>query len=103
MSNGFIPVAIAHDSTCKPGEEWVFHGLAKPYDVHGSLESPIDPKDKERLDRDMAELRKHYAKEDETNEVEHAKLGCALVLVAAFIFLLGLPIGISYLIERIMP
>ncbi len=96
--NGFLTVAIAHDSTCKPGEEWVFHGLAKPYDVHGSLESPIDQKDK-----NMEELRKHYAKEDETNDVEHAKWGCALVIVAAFIFLLGLPIGISYLIERLMP
>ena len=26
--NGFLTVAIAHDSTCKPGEEWLFHGLA---------------------------------------------------------------------------
>lgn len=55
MSNGFIPVAIAHDLTCKPGEEWVFHELAKH--VHGSLESPIDARDKELLDKDMEELR----------------------------------------------
>ena len=95
MSNGLIAVAIAHDSTCKPGEEWMFHGLAKPYDVHGSLESSIDQKDKD-------ELSKHYAKKDGTNEVEHAKLGCALVIVTAFIYLLGVPFLISSLIERIM-
>lgn len=28
--NGFITVAIAHDSTCEPGEEWIFHGMACP-------------------------------------------------------------------------
>lgn len=28
MSNGFITVAIAHDATCKSGEEWIFHGMA---------------------------------------------------------------------------
>ena len=26
--NGFITVAIAHDATCEPGEEWLFHGMA---------------------------------------------------------------------------
>ena len=57
MSNGFITVAIAHDLTCKRGKEWVFHGLAKPYDVHVSLESPIDARDKELLDKDMEKLR----------------------------------------------
>ena len=62
--NGFMAVAIAHDATCEPGEEWLFHGMAKPYDVHGSLESPIDPKDKEILDRDMEELRLQEAKEE---------------------------------------
>jgi len=36
MSSSFITVAIAHDSTCKPGEEWVFHGLA------GSKDSSSD-------------------------------------------------------------
>ena len=26
--NGFITVAIAHDATCEPGDEWLFHGMA---------------------------------------------------------------------------
>ena len=26
--NGFITVAIAHDATCEPGEEWIFHGMS---------------------------------------------------------------------------
>ena len=26
--NGFITVAIAHDATCEPGEEWLFHGMS---------------------------------------------------------------------------
>ena len=65
MSNGFIPIAIAHDSTCEPGEEWLFHGTAKPYDVHGSLESPLDAKDKELLDKDMEELREEKEQADD--------------------------------------
>ena len=78
--NGFITVAIAHDATCEPGEEWLFHGMAKPYDVHGNLESPLDPKDKELLDKDMAELRKHYAEEDATDDVELTKGGCIMAI-----------------------
>ena len=101
--NGFLTIAIAHDSTCEPGEEWVFHGMAQPHDAFGDGKSTIDTKDKELLDKDMDDLRKHYEEEDEINEVERAKWGCALVIVAAFIFLLALPIGISYLIERLMP
>lgn len=34
----FIPVAIAHDATCKKGEEWVFHGFPKENYKH------LDPK-----------------------------------------------------------
>jgi hypothetical protein len=101
--NGFLTVAIAHDATCEPGEEWVFHGLAQPHDAFGDGKSTIDTKDNNLLDKDMDELRKHYAKKDETNNDRHAKWGCALVIVAAFIYLLCLPIGISYLIERLMP
>ena len=102
--NGLIPVIIAHDTTCEPGEEWMFHGFPKP--PRGCCPKDgvsMSEQDKALLDKDMEELRKQHGKEDETNDVEHAKLGCALVVVAAFIFLLGLPIGISYLIERIMP
>ena len=28
--NGFMTVAIAHDATCEPGEEWLFPGMADP-------------------------------------------------------------------------
>jgi len=28
--NGFITAAIVHDSTCEPGKEWLFHGMAGP-------------------------------------------------------------------------
>ena len=91
MSDGFIAVAIAHDATCKKGEEWLFHGMAKPYDVHGSLESPIDARDKELLDKDMDELRKHYAEEDETNDVELTKGGC-IMAIGFVVFLVGVAI-----------
>lgn len=89
--NGFITVAIAHDSTCEPGEEWLFHGMAKPYDVHGSLESPLDPKDKNLLDKDMEELRKHYAEEDATDDVELTKGGC-IMAIGFVVFLIGVAI-----------
>lgn len=91
MSNGFITVAIAHDSTCEPGEEWLFHGMAKPYDVHGSLESPLDPKDKNLLDKDMDDLRKHYAEEDATDDVELSKGGC-IMAIGFVVFLVGVAI-----------
>ena len=89
--NGFITVAIAHDSTCEPGEEWLFHGMAKPYDVHGSLESPLDPKDKNLLDKDMDDLRKHYAEEDATDDVELSKGGC-IMAIGFVVFLVGVAI-----------
>lgn len=89
--NGFITVAIAHDSTCEPGEEWLFHGMAKPYDVHGSLESPLDPKDKNLLDKDMDDLRKHYAEEDATDDVELTKGGC-IMAIGFVVFLIGVAI-----------
>ena len=102
--NGLIPVIIAHDTTCEPGEEWMFHGFPKP--PRGCCPKDgvsMSEQDKELLDKDMDDLLKHYAKEDATDEVERAKWGCALVIVAAFIFLLGMPILISALIERLMP
>ena len=89
--NGFITVAIAHDSTCEPGEEWLFHGMAKPYDVHDSLESPLDPKDKNLLDKDMDDLRKHYAEEDATDDVELTKGGC-IMAIGFVVFLIGVAI-----------
>ena len=51
--NGFITVAIAHDATCEPGDEWMFHGMA---------ESKKD---------------KHITKE----EVEDAKIGCVVFCI----------------------
>ena len=89
MSNGFITVAIAHDSTCEPGEEWLFHGMAKPYDVHGSLESPLDPKDKERLDKDMEELRLREAKEQADDDFN--SFGC-IMAIGFVVFLVGVAI-----------
>lgn len=87
--NGFISVAIAHDSTCEPGEEWIFHGMAKPHDVHGSLESPIDPKDKELLDKDMEELRFWEAKEQA--EADLNAFGC-IMAIGFVVFLVGVAI-----------
>ena len=96
MSNGFIPVAIAHDSTCKPGEEWLFHGMAKPYDVHGSLESPIDARDKELLDKDMDEMKKHYDEENAIPEdwecdADFSWGGC-IMAIGFVVFLVGVAI-----------
>lgn len=87
--NGFITVAIAHDSTCEPGEEWLFHEMAKPYDVHGSLESPIDPEDKAILDKDMAELRLQEAKEQ--TEDDFNAFGCMMAL-GFVVFIVGVAI-----------
>ena len=87
--NGFTTVAIAHDATCEPGEEWLFHGMAKPYGVHGSLESPIDPKDKAILDKDMEELRLREAKEQA--EVDFNTFGCIMAFVF-MVFLAGVAI-----------
>lgn len=30
--NDFITIAIAHDSTCEPGEEWLFPGMSSSKD-----------------------------------------------------------------------
>ena len=89
--NGFLTVAIAHDSTCEPGDEWLFHGMAQPHDAFGDGKSTIDMKDKERLDRDMDELRKHSVKENEINEVELAKGGC-IMAIGFVVFLVGVAI-----------
>ena len=51
--NGFITTAIAHDATCEPGNEWLFHGMAE------------DKKDKP------------ITKE----EIEDAKIGCAVFCI----------------------
>lgn len=89
MSNGFITVAIAHDSTCEPGEEWLFHGMAKPYDVHGSLESPLDQKDKNLLNKDMEELR--LQEEKEQTDADFNSFGC-IMAIGFVVFLVGVAI-----------
>ena len=89
--NGFITIAIAHDSTCEPGEEWLFPGMAmaKPHDVHGSLESTIDLNDKEILDKDMEELHLREAKEQA--EADFNAFGCIMAFVFVA-FLVGVAI-----------
>ena len=51
--NGFLTVAIAHDSTCEPGDEWVFHGMAGDKD-----DKPITKE-----------------------EIEDAKVGCVVFFI----------------------
>ena len=41
----FIPVAIAHDATCKKGKEWMFHGL--PKENHDHLDPKLPDESKE--------------------------------------------------------
>ena len=96
MGNGFIPVAIAHDSTCKPGEEWVFHGLPKPYDVHGNVESLLDENLKNLLDDDMDEMKKHYDEENAIPEdwecdADFSWCGCIMAL-GFVVFVVGVAI-----------
>ncbi len=77
--NGFLTAAIAPDATCEPGEEWLFHGMAQPHD-YGCGISTIGSNDKNLLDRDMDELRKHY-EEEEDDEIETNSLGCMSVIM----------------------
>lgn len=74
--DGFITVAIAHDATCKKGDEWVFHGMSadKETDYEGEEDKPITEE-----------------------EIEDAKIGCFLFIVAV---LAGIGFGIYYLIAH---
>jgi hypothetical protein len=88
--NGFIAVAIAHDSTCEPGDEWLFHGMAQPYDAFGDGKSTIDTKDdKNLLDKDMEELRLREAKEQEDDDFN--SFGC-IMAIGFVVFLVGVAI-----------
>lgn len=88
--NGFLTVAIAHDSTCEPGDEWLFHGMAQPHDAFGDGKSTIDTKDdKNLLDRDMEELRLREAKEQADDDFN--SLGCIMAL-GFVVFLVGVAI-----------
>ena len=41
--NGFLTVAIAHDATCEPGDEWLFHGMAGDKVRAGGLIGRVTP------------------------------------------------------------
>lgn len=86
--NGFLTVAIAHDATCEPGEEWLFHGMAQPHD-YGCGSSTIDQKDKDLLDKDMEELR--LREEKERAEEDFKDFGCIMAL-GFVVFLVGVAI-----------
>ena len=72
--DGFITVAIAHDATCKKGDEWVFHGMSADKETDGEGGKPITEE-----------------------EIEDAKIGCFLFIVAV---LVGIGFGIYYLIAH---
>ena len=87
--NGFLTVAIAHDATCEPGEEWLFHGMAQPHDAFGDGKSTIDSKDKNLLDKDMDELRLREAKEQA--DADFNSFGC-IMAIGFVVFLVGVAI-----------
>ena len=87
--NGFLTVAIAHDSTCEPGDEWLFHGMAQPHDAFGDGKSTIDTKDKNLLDKDMDELRLREAKEQA--DADFNSFGC-IMAIGFVVFLVGVAI-----------
>lgn len=70
----FINIAIAHDATCKKGDEWLFHGMAK------------DKKDPKGESDPITE-----------DEIEDAKIGCALFCI---MIIVGIGFGIYYLITH---
>ncbi len=74
MGGEIIAIAVAHDATCENGDEWLFHGMAE---------------DKEDL--------KGKSDTITENEVEDAKIGCALFCI---MLLVGIGLGIYYLITH---
>ena len=72
--NGFITVAIAHDTTCEKGDEWLFHGMA---------EDKEDPKgESDAITED---------------EIEDAKISRAMFCI---MLLVGIGFGIYYFITH---
>lgn len=72
--SAFIPIAVAHDSTCEKGDEWLFYGMA---------DDKEDPKgESDAITED---------------EIEDAKIGC---VVFCIMFLIGIGFGIYYLITH---
>lgn len=68
--NGFITVAIAHDSTCEPGNEWMFNGMAEY-----KKDKPFDKED-----------------------VDDSKIGCVVFCVILMVG--GIGFGIYYLLTH---
>lgn len=68
MAN-FIPVAIAHDSVCERGCEWLFNafGLFKQKDAFRKDDRPasMSKEMKAALDKDMEEFQKSLKKKGE--------------------------------------
>ncbi len=72
--NGLLAAAIAHDATCKPGDEWFLHGIA---------EYKKDPK-------------------GESDPITEDEIEEAIVVCSAFciILLVGIGFGIWYLLTH---
>jgi hypothetical protein len=70
----FINIAIAHDATCKKGDEWLFHGMKRFKEDPKGESAPIT--------------------EDEIEEV----IGCCIVF--CIILIVGIGFGIYYLITH---
>ena len=76
--NGFMTVAIAHDATCEPGDEWVFHGMS---------EDKEDPKGESDTITE--------------EEVEDAEIGCVVFCIMFCVILLvgGIGFWIWYILS----
>lgn len=72
--SSFIPIVIAHDATCKKGDEWLFHGMA---------EDKEDPKGEADTITEV--------------EIEDAIIGCVMFCI---MLLVGIGFGIYYLITH---
>lgn len=72
--SSFIPIAVAHDATCKKGDEWFFHGIAEDKEYPKGESDHITPE-----------------------EIEDAKTGC---VVFCIMLLVGIGFGIYYFITH---
>lgn len=72
--SAFISIVVAHDTTCKKGDEWFFHGMA-------------DDKEDSKYESDSIT----------EDEVEDARIGCVMFCI---MLLIGIGFGIYYLITH---
>ena len=70
----FIPIAVAHDATCKKGDEWLFHGMAEDKEDPKGESDPITEE-----------------------EIEDANIGCVAFCI---MILVGIGFGIWYFITH---